>query len=233
MKSLFLLRSRWMKGWIRLIVASRITIGMVEGAIPGFLPGVLTVGAVTVGAVTVGLGMLSPVHAYTTEDLETVYRVEGEDYNALVRRAEITARSSAQQKFDSDILLTRVVITVLGQNGGQLAPILVLDVNRNDWRNRPDPQYWAKYYRSARVLLELGDSAPLQALPTSPTPAQPPTRIPGGTPLNSPLIPGGPPPGQPLPANQLLPSGASSPPSINIPAAPAGQVGLPRAILRP
>lgn len=196
------------------ITASVLTPGVVPGLIGG----------------TMLLAVTTPAQAYTAEDLLTVYRVEGEDYNALVRRAEITARSSAQQKFDRDILLTRVVITVLGENGGQTAPILVLDVNRNDWRNRPDPQYWAKYYRSTRVLLELDGSAPLQ---TTPPPPVQPTVIPGGPPLDSPLVPGGSPaPGQSAPSTQLLPSGASSPPSVNIPAAPVGQVGLPRVILR-
>jgi hypothetical protein len=217
--------------WVRLphwsvglLAARKIAINRRIGvSIAAVLPGLLAVASVTLVA-----GMLAPSHAYTTEDLETVYRVEGEGYDALVRRAESAARSSAQQKFDSDILLTRVVITVLGQNGGQLAPILVLDVNRNDWRNRPDPQYWAKYYRTTRLLLELDSSAPQ----TTSTPPQP-SLTPGEPTLDLPLTPGGTPaPGQSLPASQLLPSGANSPPSINIPAAPAGQVGLPRAILR-
>jgi hypothetical protein len=66
-----------------------------------------------------------------------------------------------------------VVITVLGQNGGQAAPILKLDVGRNNWRSRPDPRYWSKYYRSAPALLGLEGVAPtgtLQAEP-QPTPA--------------------------------------------------------------
>lgn len=209
---------RWSVG----LLAVRMT-GISAGVfLPGVLPGVI--------GGTVLMAVMAPAQAYTAEDLLTVYRVEGEDYNALVRRAEITARSSAQQKFDRDILLTRVVITVLGQNGGQTAPILVLDVNRNDWRNRPDPQYWAKYYRSTRILLELDGSTSLQTAP--PTPAPSPA-IPGGPPLDAPFVPGGSPaPGQATPSTQLLPSGANSPPSINIPAAPVGQVGLPRAILR-
>ncbi|MBF2076432.1 MAG: hypothetical protein IGS50_22100 [Synechococcales cyanobacterium C42_A2020_086] len=96
-----------------------------------------------------------PVYAYTHEELVTVQRAAGEDYNALMRRAELAARAAAQQNFDRDILVNRVAITVLGQNGGQTAPLLVLDVSRADWRSRPDPQRWATYYSSARRLLEL------------------------------------------------------------------------------
>jgi hypothetical protein len=199
-------------------------------------------------AVGVALLLVSPsaAQAYTVEDLLTVSRVAGEDYTALAQRAEMAARSMAQQRFDSDILLTRVIITVLGQNGGQTAPILVMDVNRNDWRNRPDPQRWSKYYRSTPVLLELDGSEPLR----TPAPTTPPAPLPTPAPTNpaSPTTPGQ--PGQPNQLNQpnqpnrlnqpnqlnqrnqLLPSGAASPPSINIPATPPGQVGLPRSILR-
>jgi hypothetical protein len=117
------------------------------------------------------------VRAYTAEDVLTVSRVTGENYTALARRAEYAARSLAQQRFDRDILLTRVVITVLGQNGGQTAPVLTLDVNRNDWQRRPDPQYWARYYRSTPLLLGINGTAPVAqppaSLPPSPTPASP------------------------------------------------------------
>ncbi|XPM56339.2 MAG: hypothetical protein EDM05_054105 [Leptolyngbya sp. IPPAS B-1204] len=201
--------------------------------------------------------------AYTVEEVLTVSQVNGEDYTALAQRAEIAARSAAQQRFDSDILLTRVVITVLGQNGGQTAPILVLDVNRNDWRNRPDPQRWAKYYRSTPMLLELDGTvpartptettppvpAPAPAVPT-PTPSLSPSPSPSPTPAPSPRppqptlpnLPNLSPPSQqnqtqpnqtqPNRTEQPLPSGAASPPSINLPATPPGEVGLPRSILR-
>lgn len=174
--------------------------------------------------------LLSPqtVQAYTVEDLLTVSRVAGEDYTALAQRAEMAARSMAQQRFDSDILLTRVIITVLGQNGGQTAPILVMDVNRNDWRSRPDPQRWSTYYRSTPVLLELDGVEPFRTpANAAPAPAPAPTSPTAPTAPNQPGQPN-----QPNQPNQLLPSGAASPPSINIPATPPGQVGLPRSILR-
>ena len=128
-----------------------------------------------------------PAAAYTAEDLLTVYWLAGEDYTALARRAETVARTAAQQGFDTDILLTRVVITVLGQNGGQTAPILKMDVSRNDWRNRPDPRYWSSYYRSAPALLGLEGVAPtgtLQATPMAPAPVTPVPLPPANKPAN-------------------------------------------------
>lgn len=190
----------------------------------------LLVGSVV--ALALNLTLAPVAAAYTIEDALTVYWVDGEDYTALSRRAEIAARAFAQQWFDSDILLTRVIITVLGDNGGQMAPILTMNVSRNDWRSRPDPQQWATYYRSTRTLLELNNT------PTTAT--QPAANV--TTPMTSPMLL--PAPTTPIPApttvpdrsgstpsNQTAPPPSSSP-SINIPATPPGQVGLPRSILR-
>jgi hypothetical protein len=194
------------------------------------LHGSLLVGSVV--ALALNLTLAPVAVAYTVEDALTVYRVDGEDYTALSRRAEIAARAFAQQWFDSDILLTRVIVTVLGDNGGQMAPILTLNVSRNDWRSRPDPQQWATYYYSTRTLLELNNT------PTTAT--QPAANV--TTPMTSPMLL--PAPTTPIPASTTAPnrSGStpsdqiapppSSPPSINIPATPPGQVGLPRSILR-
>lgn len=128
--------------------------------------------------ISVGISIPAGVYAYATQDLLTVYREVGEDYNALTRRAENAARSLAQQRFDSDILQTRVVITVVGENDGQVSPILVLDVKREDWRRRPDPQFWATYYRNTRILLDMDGSGPLR-LPQPVAPIAPqPTPLP-------------------------------------------------------
>lgn len=167
------LRWRWLCG-SKFLLSGTAALGLqmlCVGGLSGLIAGLSGMGAIA----------LTPaaVYAYTTQDLLTVSREAGEDYNALTRRAEAAARSLAQQRFDSDILLTRVMITVLGDNGGQIAPILLLDVNRPDWRSRPDPQVWAKYYRSTpRLIME--DPAPTAqptppAVPTpiTPTPAEP------------------------------------------------------------
>jgi hypothetical protein len=72
-------------------------------------------------------------------------------------------------------LVTQVSITVLGETGQSIVPILVLEVSRADWRSRPDPQYWAKYFRSARTLLQPDPSQPAPASePTVITPAPTP-----------------------------------------------------------
>lgn len=67
----------------------------------------------------------------------------------------MAARMAAQQSFSSDILITEVIVTVLGQNGLSVVPILTMTVSRHDWQNRPDPRYWSTYFNASKALLEL------------------------------------------------------------------------------
>ncbi len=99
------------------------------------------------------------VRAYTNRvDLE-IDRLPGDNYQSLLRRAEAVARAATQRGFDKDILVTDVSIIVSVQNFGAIAPVLELNVSRTQWRNRPDPQRWAKYFKMARGLLFFGQSS--------------------------------------------------------------------------
>ncbi len=99
------------------------------------------------------------VRAYTSRaDLE-ITRLPGDNYQSLLRRAEAVARAAAQRSFDKDILVTDVSVVISAQNYGAIAPVLELNVSRTQWRNRPDTQRWAKYFRMARTLLFFGTSA--------------------------------------------------------------------------
>lgn len=110
----------------------------------------------TLGMVALDAAVMTRVaNAYTREISVTVQWDGNENYEGLTRRAELAARTAAQQIFDRDILVTEVDITVLGQSGASIVPVLVMVVSRNDWRDRPDPQYWSRYFNSSRALLEL------------------------------------------------------------------------------
>ncbi|MDY7014979.1 MAG: hypothetical protein SVX43_15570, partial [Cyanobacteriota bacterium] len=91
--------------------------------------------------------------AYTARTSVPLVRQGDESFEAFLRRAEIIARAAAQRNFDSDILVTNVSITILGQNNGAVLPILVLNVSRPDWRKQPEPQRWARYFPNASLLL--------------------------------------------------------------------------------
>ncbi|ASC72365.1 hypothetical protein XM38_033220 [Halomicronema hongdechloris C2206] len=94
------------------------------------------------------------VQAYTARVSLFLTREFGESYESLIQRAEITARAATQRSFDVDLLTTEVIVMVVGENQGLSVPILTLQVSRNQWRQRPDPQYWSTYYENAEALLD-------------------------------------------------------------------------------
>ncbi|BAZ00212.1 hypothetical protein NIES37_42010 [Tolypothrix tenuis PCC 7101] len=93
------------------------------------------------------------VRAYTARVDLAIDRLPEETYETVLRRAEAAARAAAQRSFDQDILVTDVSVIVSVQSQGAIAPVLALDVSRPQWRNRPDTQRWATYFKTARSLL--------------------------------------------------------------------------------
>ena len=131
----------------------------------------------TTGSVWVATESIAPlkVRAYTATGDIVIDRLSEETYQNMITRAEAAARAAAQRTFDQDILITEVSVIVSGQNYGAVAPILELRVNRQQWRKRPDPKVWAKYFKTARYLLLFDQQANQQ--PTS-APEPPPTPAP-------------------------------------------------------
>lgn len=122
------------------------------------LAGLMPMMGLAIGTWTLEMAIVSPsAYAYTDRVNITLEREADEPYEGLAQRAEMAARTAAQQSFSRDILITEVDVTILGQNGLAVVPILRLTVSRNDWRSRPDPHYWSSYYSAAKMLLELED----------------------------------------------------------------------------
>ena len=93
------------------------------------------------------------VQAYTARVDVLIDRLPEENYETVLRRAEAAARATTQRSFDQDILVTEVSVIISAQNQGAIAPILSLDVSRPQWKERPDPQSWTTYFKTARFLL--------------------------------------------------------------------------------
>lgn len=91
--------------------------------------------------------------AYTSRLNLFLTREPEESFDIFVQRAEIIARAAVQRSFDTDVLMTDVIVTVVGDTQNVAVPILTIDVSRSDWRMRPDVAYWATYYRAAEGLM--------------------------------------------------------------------------------
>ncbi|WP_204102940.1 MULTISPECIES: hypothetical protein [Spirulina sp. CCY15215] len=107
------------------------------------------------GSIGLGSSAIAPQSALAYTDMTTIelYRLAGESFPVLLRRAEIVARAAAQRSFDRDILVTSVAIDVVGKHNGEIAPLLRLQINRQTWQSQPDPQLWATYFPNTPFLL--------------------------------------------------------------------------------
>ncbi|MFB2978967.1 hypothetical protein [Microseira sp. BLCC-F43] len=131
-------------------------------------------------------------------------RQPNESYDTFIRRAEAVVTDAAIRTFNQNPSSRAVAVTVVGQNEGSAAPILSLEVNRQDWARNPSPQRWATYFKSARSLLRLDNTAANtpNVAPTTATPLGTPGQaIPNGTAV----------PGNGLGQAQVIPSGAIVP----------------------
>jgi len=95
------------------------------------------------------------VQAYTARVTLFVPRDPDESYDTFLRQAEAIARAGIQRSFDADILTSEVILVIVGENQGLAIPVMEVQVTRNEWQERPDPQYWARYYNNASTLLDL------------------------------------------------------------------------------
>jgi hypothetical protein len=164
--------------------------------------GLLLLSAIPVWVTT---EVMSPqiVQAYTARVNLLIDRLPEETYENMLRRAESSARAAAQRSFDQDILVTEVSVIVSAQNYGAIAPLLSLDVTRNQWKKRPDPQRWAKYLKTSRALLFF----------------DPPATNTKDNPSKTPTVTPTPPAGVKVP----LPAPAPAPASVPAPRVPQSQ----------
>ncbi|MEM6837541.1 MAG: hypothetical protein AAF609_11850 [Cyanobacteria bacterium P01_C01_bin.120] len=99
--------------------------------------------------------------AYTARVTLFVTRDNNESYETFLRQCEAIARAGVQRSFDADVLTSEVILTIVGENQGLALPIMEVDVTRAEWQERPDPEYWARYYNNASTLLD-DNASPLE-----------------------------------------------------------------------
>jgi hypothetical protein len=115
-------------------------------------------------ALILGLGTVSglvtdaiappPATAYPQNVEIYLTRQGGETYENLLDRSSVIARAATQRTFDADVLVTEVAVIILADNEGLIAPLLTLNVSREQWWERPDPKAWIDYYDGVSTLLQ-------------------------------------------------------------------------------
>jgi hypothetical protein len=90
----------------------------------------------------------------------------------MMQQAEAIAQETANQAF-SDPNTTDVVVSIAGEQAGQVAPILLLNVTRANWLRQQSIALWATYPDGAKRLLGFERPSPLQPVATIVTPSNP------------------------------------------------------------
>lgn len=154
-----------------------------------------------IGLVGVSNLSLRPAIAQTTLNTNLTLDVSArESFVVFINRAEANAAVKVQELFDQDLLRTEVRLTVLGQRGLVIAPVLKLRVTRREWTAYPDPEIWSVYYPESHLLLNFAEGLPpVKSAPqTAPSPPN--------------VVPSNPVPSDPVPPDATVPVPAALPP---------------------
>jgi hypothetical protein len=81
------------------------------------------------------------------------HQINGESsFEAMVQTAESIAQATANQAF-ADPNTTEIMVNIAGEQEGQIAPVLLLNVTSEQWQRQPSIQVWASYPGGVKRLL--------------------------------------------------------------------------------
>jgi hypothetical protein len=81
------------------------------------------------------------------------HQINGESsFEAMRQTAESIAQATANQAF-ADPNTTEIMVNIAGEQEGQIAPVLLLNVTSEQWQRQPSIQVWASYPGGVKRLL--------------------------------------------------------------------------------
>ncbi|MEB3310954.1 MAG: hypothetical protein VKJ02_12035 [Snowella sp.] len=177
--------------------------------------------------VSFGLPPIPAVLAQVTQVPLTLSREQNESYGSFIQRATKLTVSQLKSRFSQNSTLNQVRIVVIGENNGIVAPVLSVNMSRQQWLSNPNPEPLINYFQDSQFLLGFDTTPKSEKTATPPknqnnvpSPATPPT-----TPLTAPpnsagdnQAPTAPPPSSSNPAPLPTPvPGFNNAPSSNPP----------------
>jgi hypothetical protein len=95
----------------------------------------------------------APIQNANTKEFDRTILAEAKSYQLLVQAAEELAAQLIQQTLQASQVET-IIVRVVGDRFGEVAPILTVRVARADWQAQPNIRTWARYGgRSSMQLL--------------------------------------------------------------------------------
>jgi hypothetical protein len=127
----------------------------------------------------------------------TLSREPDETYPSFVQRATTLVATRLKNDFSKNSSLNELRIVVIGQNNGNIAPVLSVNMSRQQWLNNPNPQPLINYFADSEFLLGFDTPVPATATTSTPAPMSPAAETPSPTqspppnvsPSNNPPLP--------------------------------------------
>ena len=105
--------------------------------------------------------------AYAESELRTVLDLPlyGQmTQSEIISEAESMVNQEVTYRFNSDPNLLNLEVTVLGNRNGDVIPVLITSVSRQQWQETPQVSAWTNYYR-AYALIQRHDDTQEQTQP--------------------------------------------------------------------
>ena len=90
------------------------------------------------------------------------------NYGRLMEQVVSQANDAIANAFATNSNVEPIDLTVLINRNGQVLPVMVAEISRDQWQQQPDVQSWARYSTSVRVLLGYAQPTRTAARPQAP-----------------------------------------------------------------
>lgn len=144
--------------------------------IPGLVGFGLLAPLVSFANASSALDKPAPTHSVDIHQSNVVIEIpiyESVSHRQLVAQAEALVSDRIRQAFQQDRRISSIKVTVLGNQHGNVIPLLTTAVARAQWQKSPDVQRWTRYDNSYALL-----QRPAQAKPRTVVAARPIAAVP-------------------------------------------------------
>lgn len=146
----------------------------------------VNIALLSLGSLGLGFFQTSAVVAQSIQVPLTVSRQQNESYGNFIQRATKLTVAQLKNRFSQNSALNQVRIVVIGENNGVVAPVLSVNMNRQQWLSHPNPEPLINYFQDSQFLLGFETLTPPKSeksstLPSSSTSAPNPTTSPTPT----------------------------------------------------
>lgn len=104
---------------------------------------------------TIGFALVAPMQRANAEAEQLVFEVFVDQpigHRDLVGQAELEAKRLISQRFHEDSGISSLQVSILLNRNGEVIPMFVTTVSRQQWNHSPQVSPWTKYHNSYALL---------------------------------------------------------------------------------